>query len=163
MVTPDSHLWQFLSPSQQQLARDGQVLIEDRKKHPNETLSDYSYLVFPYAKLYEGFLKQLFLDIGAIGEREYKSDHFRIGKALSPNLAKLLGERSAYAYLSRHYSDTLAMMMWKTWKQGRNLVFHYFPHNIRRLNFSEAISTVGGIIETMEEAIMQTHAHHTQA
>lgn len=160
---PDSALWQYLSASQQQLAADGQLLIEDRKKHPSEHLSDYSYLVFPYAKLYEGFLKQLFLDIGAIGEREYASDHFRIGKALSPNLARLLGQKSAYAYISRRHSDGLALRLWNTWKKGRNLVFHYFPHNVRRLSLHEAVTTTQGIVDTMNEAITETKAHHAYA
>lgn len=156
MLKPDSPLWQYLSSDQRQLAMDGQLLIADRRTHPSVHLSDYSYLVFPFAKLYEGFLKQLFRDIGAITEREYQSDHFRIGKALSPNLARLLGSRSAYTWITRRYSAELATTLWMTWKEGRNLIFHYFPHNLQRLSFDEADAVVSKILAAMDEAVRVT-------
>lgn len=159
MMQTDSALWRYLSSDQRQLLLDGQWLVGDRATHPSEHLSDYSYLVFPFAKLYEGFLKQLFRDIGAISDREYQSDHFRIGKALSPNLARLLGNRSAYTWIARRYSPELASTLWTTWKEGRNLIFHYFPHNIRRLTFGEAANTVSTIVAAMEEAVRVTRGH----
>ncbi len=159
MIQPNSPLWQYLSPEQRQLDTDGQLLLADCAVHPNEHLSDYSYLVFPFAKLYEGFLKQLFRDIGAITEREYQSDHFRIGKTLSPNLARLLKTRSAYAWIARQYSPELAVSLWTTWKEGRNLIFHYFPHNIRRLTLAEAQHTITTIIAVMEQSVDITQVH----
>lgn len=149
-------LWKYLSPDQRELLTDGETLIGDRKKHPAENLSDYSYLVFPFAKLYEGFLKRMLLDTGAIGERDFTSDHFRIGKVLSPNLTHVLGARSAYLWITRHYSETLADELWVTWKEGRNLIFHYFPHNLRKLSFVQATEIIGRITRTMEEAVAET-------
>jgi hypothetical protein len=149
-------LWRYLSETQKQLAGDGQLLIEDRNRHPNEHLSDYSYLVFPFAKLYEGFLKQLFLDLRIISQRDYQSTHFRVGKALSPNIMRRLGNKSAYAHLSKRYGDELAATVWATWKQGRNLVFHYFPHNVSRLSFMQAKEVVARILSTMERAVAVT-------
>lgn len=146
-------LWQYLSVTQKQLATDGQLLLEDRERHPNEYLSDYSYLVFPFAKLYEGFLKQLFLDLSVITEREYQSKHFRVGKVLSPNLVRRLGEKSAYGHISKRYGKILADTLWNTWKSGRNLVFHYFPHNVSRLSHSEAKDLIDMIIITMTDAV----------
>lgn len=146
-------LSRYLSETQKQLALDGQLLIEDRDRHPNEHLSDYSYLVFPFAKLYEGFLKQLLLDLRIISEREYQSTHFRVGKVLSPNIMRRLGNRSAYAHLSKRYGNELATSVWATWKQGRNLVFHYFPHNVSRLSFIQAKELVTRILTTMERAV----------
>lgn len=157
MIIEGSLLWQYLSPEQRLLAHDGQLLIDDRNAHPTERLSDYSYLVFPFAKLYEGFLKQLFRDVGIIDEVDYKSDHFRIGKALSPNMIGRLGRRSAYATVASRYSKELATRLWHTWKDGRNLVFHYFPHNLRALTFDHAQSIIATIIGTMEEAVKETH------
>lgn len=156
MINPGSLLWQYMSPTQRQLAQDGQLLIDDRQRHPNEHLSDYSYLVFPFAKLYEGFLKELFRDLDIITEREYSSMHFRLGKVLSPNLIRRLGSRSAYNTITKQYNETLAIMVWNTWKQGRNLVFHYFPHNVRRLTIGEAITIIDMIVATMSEAVDQT-------
>jgi len=153
MIQPGSLLWQYLSATQQKLASDGRLLVEDRHHHPNEELSDYSYLVFPFAKLYEGFLKQLFRDLTIITEREYESTHFRLGKVLSPNLVRRLGGRSAYGSISRRYGQELADMLWNTWKQGRNLVFHYFPHNVRRLTLEEALQLIEMIVRSMTDAV----------
>jgi len=153
MIAPGSLLWRYLSPTQQQLATDGQLLVDDWEQHHVKELSDYSYLVFPFAKLYEGFLKQLFRDLDIITEREYQSANFRVGKVLSPNLVRRLGHRSAYGHLAKRYSTTLAERLWNTWKQGRNLVFHYFPHNLRRLSFVEANEIIAMIETSMMEAI----------
>lgn len=153
MILPGTLLWNYLSETQRQLATDGQLLLDDRDRHPNEHLSDYSYLVFPFAKLYEGFLKQLFLDLSVISQREYESKHFRVGKVLSPNLVRRLGERSAYGHVAKRYGKELADTLWNTWKQGRNLVFHYFPHNVSRLSLSAAKSLIEMIMLTMTQSV----------
>ena len=157
MVPVGSPLWNYMSPEQRQLAADGQLLVEDRRVHPNERLSDYSYLVFPFSKLYEGFLKQAFRDLHIISDRDYRSDHFRLGKVLSPNLVRRLGTRSAYGTVAKQFGEALADRLWVTWKQGRNLVFHYFPHNFRRLTLSEAVSLIDMITGSMEELVTVTH------
>src|SRR3989304_5649251 len=127
MIPVGSLLWQYLSPEQRALVSDGVFLLEDSKKHFDEEPTDYSYLVFPFAKLYEGFLKQLFKDLGIIEERQFYSNHYRIGKALSPNIMRRLGKRSAYHEIEQRFGRALADRLWNTWKEGRNLVFHYFP------------------------------------
>lgn len=149
-------LWAYLSSGQRELVNDGALLVEDRAKHPDERLSDYSYLVFPYAKLYEGFLKQLFLDLNIIRQPEYLGEHFRVGKVLSPNLVRVLKAKSAYAQLTKAYSSELADMLWHVWKQGRNMVFHYFPHNLRRLTYNEAEKIIEDIISAMTYAVTIT-------
>ena len=150
-------MWQYLSPQQRVLAGDGEFLVADSLIHRNEEPTDYSYLVFPYAKLFEGFLKQLFLDAGFIEERDYYSNHFRIGKTLSPNLARRLGNHSVYAQTAQKYGKGLAARLWHSWKEGRNLVFHYFPHNYRALSRDQAVSTINLLVETMEEAVRLMH------
>ena len=107
MIQEGSILWQYLSPTQRVLASGGEFLLDDSYVHENREPSDYSYLVFPYAKLYEGFLKQLFLDLGIIDERNFISDHFRIGKALSPNLVKFLRQKSAFRQIEDRYGEDL--------------------------------------------------------
>lgn len=159
MIETGSPLWRFLSDTQRQLALDGQLLVDDRIRHPNEHLSDYSYLVFPFAKLYEGFLKDLFRDAGIITAREYQSTHFRLGKVLSPNLVRRLGGRSAYGTVMHRFGKPLAEMLWNTWKNGRNLVFHYFPHNVRRLTLDEAKGIIDMIISCMNDAVTSMHPH----
>jgi len=162
MITKGSRLWNYLSSSQQALVGDGMFLLDDSARHANTTLTDYSYLVFPFAKLYEGFLKQLFLDLGIMTEREYKSDHYRVGKTLSPNLVGRLRARSAYGQIASKYNWDLADQLWQTWRNGRNLVFHYFPHNLRALSLAQATELIERICETMEAAVLYTNPdqHH---
>src|SRR5437868_4513369 len=150
MIQEGSRLWQYLSTPQRVLAGDGASLLSDSIHHKDEEPTDYSYLVFPYAKLYEGFLKEFFVDLGIIDERDYISDHYRIGKALSPNLVRRLGNRSAYGQVEERFGKDLATRLWHTWKNGRNMVFHYFPHNYRALSLEQAKTLITLIVETME-------------
>ena len=153
MIEETSHLWQYLSPDMRDLARDGEFLVEDSIRHHDAAPTDFSYIIFPFAKLYEGFLKKLFWDANIIPESDYHSDHFRIGKVLSPNLARQLGNQSAYAQISQRYGVELAARLWHTWKEGRNLVFHYFPHNYRSLTHIQAVELVNQLVGTMREAV----------
>ncbi len=164
MIKQDSRLWHYLSPEQRVLAGDGAFLVSDSIRHKDEEPTDYSYLVFPFAKMYEGFLKQLFRDLGVIEERDYYSNHFRIGKALSPHLVRQLGHKSIYAEFSKRFNRDLTDRLWSTWKEARNLVFHYFPHNYRALTRDQAIELIERLIDVMETAVTQTHVslqeHH---
>lgn len=156
MIKPGSLLWQYLSPNQRILASDGIFLLDDSYVHEKREPSDFSYIVFPFAKLFEGFLKQIFLDLEIITKREYTSDHYRIGKALSPNLARVL-KYSAYRAIAQQFGEDLAVKLWQTWKEGRNLVFHYFPHNYRSLTREQAEILIRKIVNTMDEAVKKTH------
>lgn len=156
MIEEDSPLWQYLRPEERDLARDGEFLVEDSSRHADEEPTDFSYLVFPFAKLYEGFLKDVLLDLGIISEREYDSHHYRIGKALSPNLIRRLGPRSAYGQLAKRFGEGLTRTLWHAWKEGRNLVFHYYPHNLKALTRAQAIDLTRMIVGAMEEAVRVT-------
>ena len=156
MISEGSLLWQYLSPDERSLARDGQFLVEDTARHKDAEPTDFSYLVFPFAKLYEGFLKQLFKDLGIIEERQFYSNHYRIGKALSPNIMRRLGKRSAYHEIEQRFGRALADRLWNTWKEGRNLVFHYFPHNYHALTLIQAKNLIQSIVTAMEEAVRVT-------
>lgn len=156
MISKSSPLWQYLSPTQQVLAGDGQFIWTDSARHINEDPTDYSYVVFPYAKLYEGFLKQLFRDLKIIDETDYNSNHFRIGKALSPHLVHRLKSHSAYGEVVRRYGHVLAELLWRAWKEGRNLIFHYYPHNYRALTRDQAGDAIKLLIKAMESAVEVT-------
>lgn len=122
-------------------------IIKDGAYH----FKDYSFLIFPFAKAYEGFLKKLFLDVKFISRLDYISDHLRLGKLMSPNLTEKLGDRSLYLKVKEKSSLELADKIWSTWKIGRNQIFHYFPHNIKAVSFKEAEEIINTIIGTMEE------------
>jgi len=144
--------WGYLSQTQKDLILEGDYLMNDIIRHQNYQFKDYSFLIFPYAKAYEGYLKQLFKDIDFISHLDYISDHLRLGKLMSPNLVGRLGERSLYKKIQEKISIELADKIWQTWKIGRNQVFHYFPHNIKAVSFEEAEKIINAIIQTMEEA-----------
>jgi hypothetical protein len=148
-------LWGYLSQTQKDLINEGQYLMNEVIQDHAYRFKDYSFLIFPFAKSYEGFLKQLFKDVGFMSHLDYISDHLRLGKLLSPHLVAKLGEKSLYEKIRVNGSRELAETIWKTWKLGRNEIFHYFPHNIRAVTFDEANRTVSNILETMEIAYSQ--------
>ncbi len=141
-------VWHYFSSTQKDLIQEGEYLMSVAKEKEHK-FKDFSFLVFPYAKAYEGYLKQLFLDVGYINHLDYISDHFRIGKYLSPHLIQKLGERSIYTQIIRNSSEDLASQIWEMWKTGRNEVFHYYPHNIKRLTFNDARILNEDILQTM--------------
>ncbi len=146
--------WRYISAGQKGLIEEGLYLLEDIKLHPDPKITDYSYLVFPFAKAYEGFLKQVFLDKEFITTYDYQSDHFRIGKVLNPSLEKRLRHISVYDKIIRTCGDqALAMELWQVWKIGRNAVFHYFPHNFKALTFDEAKEIIDRVLKVMEKTL----------
>lgn len=118
-----------------------------------EKFHDYSFVVFPAAKAYEGFLKKLFLEMGFITEEEYFGKRFRIGKALNPSLSKELSAESVYRKLVKYKNDrVLADQLWETWKLCRNLPFHWFPNEKNTLSLLEAKDRIGMIVDAMDNA-----------
>lgn len=156
---PDQYgeFWQYLSQNQRDLILEGNYLMDNVLKTTNYAFKDYSFVIFPYAKAYEGFLKQLFLDVKFINHLDYISTHLRLGKLLSPNLVTKLGDRSLYLRIAQTSSEDTAKKIWDTWKLGRNEIFHYFPHNLKSVNFEEAQTMITTIIETMELAYRELY------
>ncbi|MCL4363720.1 hypothetical protein M1328_00605 [Patescibacteria group bacterium] len=152
LILRTSDFWQYLSQNQKDLIKEGQYLMNDIIKEQVYQFKDYSFLVFPFAKAYEGFLKQLFKDAKMISHLDYISDHLRLGKLMSPNLIGRLGDRSLYTKIEEKAGKDLADKIWNTWRGGRNQIFHYFPHNIKAISFDEAGKIVNEIIDTMQEA-----------
>lgn len=152
LVFKTSDFWFYLSQNQKDLINEGVYLMNDIIRDNAYHFKDYSFLVFPFAKAYEGFLKQLFKDIKFISHLDYISDHLRLGKLMSPNLVQKLGERSLYKKIKEKAGINLADKIWHCWKIGRNQVFHYYPHNIKALSFSEAEAIIDEILATMEES-----------
>ncbi len=155
-IDKTSFFWNYLSAGQKGLIEEGLYLLEDIKTHPDARITDYSYLVFPFAKAYEGFLKKLFLDLKFIPLQVYESDHFRIGKALNPHLEKILRHESIYdKIISVCGNQALADELWNVWKKGRNLVFHYFPHNLHALSLTDAENIISEMLMVMERAVRE--------
>jgi hypothetical protein len=125
----------YLSDSQDQLVSDVETILV---RLESDHINDYSFLVAPMAKAYEGYLKDFFLKIGIISNSEYDSDRFRVGKTLNPSLR--YKRFSVFQKLSDYHErgEELAEVLWDAWKFGRNEIFHYFPNNIRNLSRPEA-------------------------
>lgn len=126
----------------------------DQESAANEKYDDYSFVVFPAAKAYEGFLKKLFLDLGLINRQQYNSDHFRVGRALSPSLPKRYRSGWVYGRLIKMCGgEEIPSEMWEVWKKGRNRTFHFFPHRLGNINLAEAKLIVEEIAIMMEKAL----------
>ncbi|MFA5136591.1 MAG: hypothetical protein WC489_04315 [Patescibacteria group bacterium] len=155
LILQKKPIWQYFSQTQKDLVLEGQYLMHEIVEDHAYHFKDYSFLIFPFAKTYEGFLKQLFKDVKFISHLDYISDHLRLGKLLSPHLEQKLGERSLYKKIAVNGSEGLARRIWQAWKLGRNEVFHYFPHNIKAVSFQEAEIIINELLATMEEAYGQ--------
>lgn len=155
VIDKQSALWSYLPTEIKGLLEDGETILSFIEKyHKDEPLSDYSFLVFPFSKAYEGFLKRFLLDSGLIREEDYYSDDIRIGRILNPNYAKERG--NVFVKLCDKSKDgrEVPKKLWSVWKRGRNLVFHYFPHNFRRLGYDEAVEIITEVVDAMDSAVM---------
>ncbi len=157
LIFKTSGFWFYLSRGQKDLINEGMYLMNDVIKDKAYHFKDYSFLVFPFAKAYEGFLKQLFKDIKFISHLDYISDHLRLGKLMSPNLVNKLGKRSLYKKIKDKVGQDLADKIWNCWKNGRNQVFHYYPHNLKALTFDEAEAVTEQILKTMDESYQRLY------
>ena len=144
----DNQLESFLTADLKNIFNDGEKLLVS----PVSGLADYSYIIFPFAKGFEGFLKLLFFRAGIITEFQYKSDRWRVGKALNPNMeTHLRAEESSYDRLVNYCTNgkELADKLWAVWRRGRNTVFHYFPGADRKVSLAEAKEIVEEIKSVM--------------
>ncbi len=159
LVDRNSSLWSFTSDNVKELLADGEILLEGAKNHVHE-ISDYSYVVFPFSKAYEGFLKKLFLDLKLIKEDEYYGDEIRIGRILNPHFIHEHQNVFKKMRTSGEAVTTLIGKMWEAWQKGRNRVFHYFPHNFRRLSIEEATEIIDDLTGVMAEAAEMFYVKH---
>lgn len=154
--------WEYLEEDLRELINQSLLLLdtaENWKEHlpPGTEFHDYSFVVFPAAKAYEGFLKNLFLDLGFITEKEFYGKRFRVGKALNPSLdRKRYKDESVYDKLVNFCGGKdLAENLWESWKEGRNLLFHWFPKEKRAITLAEAKSYIDMIINSMNLAFKE--------
>ncbi len=153
-----SKLWRYLPEEIRGLIEDGEHLLIECHAISGK-VSDYSYLVFPFAKAYEGFLKHLFLDLELIHEEDFYGDDIRIGRVLNPIFSEKKG--SVYKRLKEYSSNgkKVADRLWNIWTHGRNQIFHYFPHNFRRIGNHEANEIIKEFIGSMEAAVEVLNSH----
>jgi hypothetical protein len=126
----------YLSAPQDNLTSDIEIILEDLAGHTD--ISDYSFIVAPLSKAYEGYLKDFFLKLHVIDQFSYDSDRFRVGKTLNPSLRyKRFSIFQKLADIDDS-GEELAEILWNAWKHGRNEIFHYFPNNVKNITREEA-------------------------
>lgn len=146
-------LYRSLAPDLQEQMRVA-IGLYTRERRLGVQFSDYSFIVFPMAKAYEGFLKQYLFQLRLLSSEEYQGRRFRIGRALNPDLrTNQRDEQWLYDDVVRLCSHELGQQLWGTWLQCRNRVFHYFPSaKTKRLTLLQAGEYLALMVTTMTEA-----------
>lgn len=149
--------WNYLTEDQRDLLSQTEVLLKREENIGEGLFHDYSFIVFPAAKAYEGFLKKLFFDLRLITPRQFHGQHFRIGKALNPSLpARFRGRDWVYGGLIEFcHGEALPAALWEAWVQSRNLLFHWFPKHENFVNLPEAKRRVGLIVTAIDMSFAQ--------
>jgi len=148
--------WTYLAQDTAELISESIVLFK-RVENWEEKFHDYSFIVFPAAKAYEGFLKKLFLDMNFITKDDYYGKHFRIGKALNPSLEpRLRGDDWVYEKLIGFcQGKELPDKLWNTWRESRNKLFHWFPDELNAVSLKEAEEKFDMIIEAIDSVFSE--------
>jgi hypothetical protein len=124
-----------------------------REERLQSAFEDYSFIVFPAAKAYEGFLKEFFYQAGFIAEHTYNDKRFRIGRALNPDLnPNHQDDLWLYPRIVQECGLSVARTLWETWLECRNKIFHYFPSNERRLSLLDSGKCIEMIVTAIEES-----------
>jgi hypothetical protein len=148
LIADSLQLWRYHND-----CRNEQELVGDNAKSIPD-FYDHSFIVFPIAKAYEGFLKYYFFSVHVISKERYMSRELRIGRVFNPDLPeKFRGEEWIFDDVSRLCSHQMAQEMWDIWLTGRNHTFHYFPDNRHITTFEEAGALLKQFLHVMERAL----------
>jgi hypothetical protein len=154
-VDQNSNWYSFLSPWQRDLV-DTSVALSQRHDYLAD-LDDFSFIVFPMAKAYEGFLKKVLLDLNLISPKVYESKKFRIGRSLNPDIRQNQRDQYwLYDDLKERSNADVIRQAWDAWLKCRNRVFHFFPNGIQKLSWEEAESRLKMMEEAMENLVVST-------
>lgn len=154
----ESEAWYLFLDESMRLLVDEALFLRDREESLGETLPDYSFIVFPIAKAYEGFVKKFALEMGLLSREGYESKRFRVGRSLNPAVAEAdRDEWWIYGSLKRSCGEvegqSVADLMWQAWHSGRNRLFHYFPDSKEMIGIVDASSRIDHFIEAMRAAV----------
>ena len=140
-----------LTHQQKELLQQSLFLLEDMKQHKRQFF-DYSFIVMPAAKAYEGFIKDVLLRLKLISQNQYSGTRFRVGKSLNPELENIprLKKEALYNELTQIFGNNeVPKLMWETWRVCRNQIFHYFPRKIQAISLAQAEIRVRQVIKTI--------------
>lgn len=116
----------ILDDDGKRLIRLSEYLFE-REQRLQSNLQSYSFVVFPMAKAYEGFIKLYLKKTGILHRTDYNDSKFRIGRALNPDISdRHKNEWWLFDDLEASCGKETARDMWNAWVECRNHVFHFF-------------------------------------
>lgn len=139
------HIWQ------QALIDESWDLLEQEKRAALKR-ADYGFIVFPMAKAFEGYMKDWLMHQGLISHQTWSSQRFRLGRALNPDVAPPQRDHWwLYDDVSRVCGKELARMIWTSWLECRNHVFHYFPDASKAMDLADAEACLLQLNQTMEQ------------
>jgi len=140
-----------LNSTQKKLLKQSFYLLKLVQKD-NLKLFDYSFLVVPAAKAYEGYLKKWLFDLDLISRHDFEEEFFRIGKALNPELENIarLKKECLYNEISEKCGERTAQFLWRTWKRCRNRLVHYFEKEKQNFNLQQAKERLKQIVAAIE-------------
>ena len=141
----------FLEPVQRELLTTSFDLLAWAKQK-GDKYHDFSFIVMPAAKAFEGYMKKWLFTLKFIGEEDYSHDRFRLGKALNPELEQKHPEQCLFNEISRRCSPSIAQELWETWKRCRNRLLHYFPAEQQVFTLQESEDRLGQIVKTIQES-----------
>jgi len=134
---------------------DESIRLIDKEKQSKvgDENRDFGFVVFSAAKAYEGYLKDYFYYMNLISREALRGEHFRIGKAINPNLPKRYRNHDwLYDDLTDACGEELAQFLWKSWREARNRVFHFQYQGENQLSLAEAEKKVELIFMAIEKA-----------
>jgi len=153
-ITYSQAWFQYLNQAGQRLTKTSLILFFREKEKKFQDLPDYAFIVFSLSKAYEGFLKQLLLDLKLIDKKIVENKHFRIGRALNPDIRQSeRDEHWLYDDVAKECGEELSRQLWNTWLQCRNQIFHYFPGKDKRVGLSDAEKCLNLLIDSMSGAV----------
>lgn len=128
--------------------------LYDREERLKSSLHDYSFVVFPMAKAYEGFLKQFLYKVGFIDRAQYEHRQFRIGRSLNPDVSfRHKDEYWLYDDVAGLCGEQTARALWDTWIDARNHLFHYFPDTRYSVDLKQAKELLERMGQMMDLAL----------
>lgn len=150
MDSPQQTIWyNYLDTHQKELIDVSFALLQ--KKDLLVGLKDFSFLVFPMSKAYEGFLKKVFYDLQLINKDTYQGRRFRIGRAFNPDIREYQRDEDwLYDDVERKFGKDVARQLWNTWLECRNRVFHFFITEKQTLSLAEAVAKIEMITDSIQ-------------
>lgn len=131
--------------------REDSLRLRYLATHYGTGLYDYSFVVLPMAKAYEGFLKKILVKIELVTELElFQNPDISINKYFNP-----IGNNSIFNSLRDKVRDrAIPHLIYTTYQECRNQILHYDPYGNTKLATVEDASF---FLRRIEDAIVKAY------